>query len=172
MPCPRPGFEPTKHWAACSGAHELNHSTTGPAPRPHPMPVLKDTQIVLTFLFLAGGLGGIRIKYVSTWKMFKMFIILLVLRVSYSDCNCCYLSSLLLSLEGSLPPERRPHRKPGQSQLCLAVGTRPACKPWRLPSCHIPFWASVSALKRASFVSLWSFAGGGHFAQWLGEQIL
>ena len=32
MPCPRPGFEPTKHWAACSGARELNHSATGPAP--------------------------------------------------------------------------------------------------------------------------------------------
>ena len=24
--------EPTKHWAACSRAHELNHSATGPAP--------------------------------------------------------------------------------------------------------------------------------------------
>ena len=33
MPCPHPGFEPTKHWAACSGARELNHSATGPAPR-------------------------------------------------------------------------------------------------------------------------------------------
>ena len=32
MPCPRPGFEPTKHWAACSGARELSHSATGPAP--------------------------------------------------------------------------------------------------------------------------------------------
>ena len=32
VPCPRPGFEPTKHWAACSGARELNHSATGPAP--------------------------------------------------------------------------------------------------------------------------------------------
>ena len=32
VPRPRPGFEPTKHWVACSGAHELNHSTTGPAP--------------------------------------------------------------------------------------------------------------------------------------------
>ena len=32
MPCPRPGFELTKHWAACSGARELNHSATGPAP--------------------------------------------------------------------------------------------------------------------------------------------
>src|SRR3712207_6244786 len=31
VPCPRPGFEPTKHWAACSGARELNHSATGPA---------------------------------------------------------------------------------------------------------------------------------------------
>ena len=31
-PCPRPGFEPAKHWAACSGARELNHSATGPAP--------------------------------------------------------------------------------------------------------------------------------------------
>ena len=30
-PCPHPGFEPTKHWAACSGACELNHSATGPA---------------------------------------------------------------------------------------------------------------------------------------------
>src|SRR3712207_5087232 len=30
--CPRPGFEPTKHWAACSGARELNRSATGPAP--------------------------------------------------------------------------------------------------------------------------------------------
>src|SRR3712207_7434297 len=28
----RSGFEPTKHWAACSGACELNHSATGPAP--------------------------------------------------------------------------------------------------------------------------------------------
>ena len=26
VPRPRPGFEPTKHWAACSGARELNHS--------------------------------------------------------------------------------------------------------------------------------------------------
>ena len=33
VPCPRPGFEPTKHWAACSGARKLNHSATGPAPR-------------------------------------------------------------------------------------------------------------------------------------------
>ena len=33
MPCPRPGFEPTKHWATCSRARELNHSATGPAPR-------------------------------------------------------------------------------------------------------------------------------------------
>ena len=32
MPCPRPGFEPTKHWAAYHGAPELNHSATGPAP--------------------------------------------------------------------------------------------------------------------------------------------
>ena len=32
VPCPRPGFEPTKHWATCSGAYELNHSATGPAP--------------------------------------------------------------------------------------------------------------------------------------------
>ena len=32
MPCPRPGFELTKHWAACSGARELNPSATGPAP--------------------------------------------------------------------------------------------------------------------------------------------
>ena len=31
-PCPRPGFEPAKLWAACSGALELNHSATGPAP--------------------------------------------------------------------------------------------------------------------------------------------
>ena len=30
--CPRPGFEPMKHWAACSGAREPNHSATGPAP--------------------------------------------------------------------------------------------------------------------------------------------
>ena len=33
VPCPCPVFEPTKHWAACSGARELNHSATGPAPR-------------------------------------------------------------------------------------------------------------------------------------------
>src|SRR3712207_6426784 len=33
VPCPRPGFEPTKHWAACSRARELNHSATGPAPQ-------------------------------------------------------------------------------------------------------------------------------------------
>ena len=32
VPCLRPGFEPTKHWAAYSGARELNHSATGPAP--------------------------------------------------------------------------------------------------------------------------------------------
>ena len=32
VPCPHPGFKPTKHWAACSGARELNHSATGPAP--------------------------------------------------------------------------------------------------------------------------------------------
>ena len=32
VPCPRPGFEPTKPWAACSGAREPNHSATGPAP--------------------------------------------------------------------------------------------------------------------------------------------
>ena len=32
VPCPRPGFEPTKHWASCSGARELNHTATGPAP--------------------------------------------------------------------------------------------------------------------------------------------
>ena len=25
-------YEPTKHWAACRGARELNHSATGPAP--------------------------------------------------------------------------------------------------------------------------------------------
>ena len=31
MPCPRPGFEVTKHWAACSGARERNHLATGPA---------------------------------------------------------------------------------------------------------------------------------------------
>ena len=35
MSCPRPGFEPTKHWAAGSGARELNHSATGPAPHLH-----------------------------------------------------------------------------------------------------------------------------------------
>ena len=29
--CLHPGFEPTKHWAACSGARELNHSATWPA---------------------------------------------------------------------------------------------------------------------------------------------
>ena len=34
VPCPCPGFELTKHWAACSGVHELNQSTMGPAPRP------------------------------------------------------------------------------------------------------------------------------------------
>ena len=33
VPCPRPGFEPTKHWAACSRARKLNHSATGPAPQ-------------------------------------------------------------------------------------------------------------------------------------------
>ena len=32
VPCPHPGPEPAKHWAACSGAHEPNHSATGPAP--------------------------------------------------------------------------------------------------------------------------------------------
>ena len=30
LPCPCPGFEPTKHWATCSRARELNHSATGP----------------------------------------------------------------------------------------------------------------------------------------------
>ena len=30
-----PGPEPTKHWAACSGACELNHSAMGPWGQPH-----------------------------------------------------------------------------------------------------------------------------------------
>ena len=32
VPCPHPGFEPAKPWAAGRGAHKLNHSATGLAP--------------------------------------------------------------------------------------------------------------------------------------------
>ena len=30
MPCPRPGFEPTKHWAACGGARKPLGHRAGP----------------------------------------------------------------------------------------------------------------------------------------------
>ena len=33
VPCLRPGFKPTKHWATCSRTRELNHSATRPAPK-------------------------------------------------------------------------------------------------------------------------------------------
>ena len=55
VPRPCPGFAPTKHGAACSGACKLNHSAMGPAPlyyffwpKSCPIPVFPPSQILPT----------------------------------------------------------------------------------------------------------------------------